>query len=306
MLRRLLSSCRSCVRKIEEGTQGRDIRGRPPLGDEDGRDEHRGGGGLGALEGLKLVGEGSRARVFCFRGGGRALCLKMLIVHDAEGVQDMQREAQVLTALRELPRQPRLLSLHADRLVMTFHSPFTLQRLAEQPASLITMLEALLQLAQTLANVHAAGFTHNDVKPDNVSVALAADWPVTVTLLDLGLATPAGHTPREFLSMRTDEKAERARSQALRQQRHPWYAPELYHGGPYSPFSDAFFFAFTAHSVLGLLPRPPAALLTALLESMSSAESLLSTNIVQLALVELTGQDVVRSLPLATPAGQLQ
>ncbi len=159
---------------------------------------------------------------------------------------------------------------------MTYHSPVILQCLVELNVSLEVILEALLQLGQTLESMHAAGFTHNDVKPDNVSVAVTADGRVTATLLDLGLATPTGHTPHEFLCMRTDDEAEWELIEALRQRVYPWYAPELYHGGPSSPSTGAFSFAFTARTVLSLLPGPPAALLIALQENTSPAKSRLS------------------------------
>ena len=48
--------------------------------------------------------------------------------------------------------------------------------------------EVVSQLARALADVHAAGVAHRDVKPENVFIVPSADGSVRVKLLDFGLA----------------------------------------------------------------------------------------------------------------------
>jgi len=92
-------------------------------------------------------------------------------------------------------------------------------------------------LAGALAALHAAGWIHGDVKPENVR--LRADG--RAVLLDLGLA------------LRRDEDPRAARSGTL-----PYLAPEQTQGGRATPASDVFALGILLHECsTGRHPFPP-------------------------------------------------
>jgi serine/threonine protein kinase len=51
--------------------------------------------------------------------------------------------------------------------------------------STVNSLNLFKQLINALENLHSIGFTHNDIKPENVMI----DSELKVTLIDLGFAT---------------------------------------------------------------------------------------------------------------------
>lgn len=138
------------------------------------------------------------------------------------------REAQALAQIRH----PNVVAVH-DFGEVDGDVYFAMERVAGSPfdawcltASVAARLRALIDVADGLAAIHAAGLVHCDVKPDNIVVA--GDKAVIV---DLGLAIPSG---------------EGAASGGT-----PGYiAPELEHGGTPNAASDEYAFWQVARRAL--------------------------------------------------------
>lgn len=91
------------------------------------------------------------------------------------------------------------------------------------------------ELLGAVQALHRAGFAHNDLKPEDVLVALEPDGGMRVTLIDLGLARRAGHP----VSGGTVT----------------WAAPERLAGAPGTPRSDVW--SLGALLYLTLTGKPP-------------------------------------------------
>ena len=92
-------------------------------------------------------------------------------------------------------------------------------------------LSVFLQLAHTLEGVVNKGFTHNDLKIDNVCVSVGSSGLIA-TVIDFGVATSL-HT-------------ERICKKKIRPEEHPWVAPELQlHTHPTSEASEVYSLADT-------------------------------------------------------------
>lgn len=108
-------------------------------------------------------------------------------------------------------------------------------------------VSVLLQVARALQALLQRGYTHNDLKGNNVCVARTRGGPVA-TVIDLGLARRVGTWA---LYRKTSHMS-----------RHPWAAPELKrHTHPTSEASDVFSLAVMIQEELDLeegRPYPPA------------------------------------------------
>uniref|UniRef100_A0A0P4W432 Protein kinase domain-containing protein n=1 Tax=Scylla olivacea TaxID=85551 RepID=A0A0P4W432_SCYOL len=109
-------------------------------------------------------------------------------------------------------------------------------------------LRVILQVARAVRSVNEEGYTHNDIKSNNVCVKQATSGP-KATLIDLGLAEPVG--TRGFY--KTDGDI------AAKQRKYPWIAPELLRDShPCSAASDVFSVAWFILRVPGWQDRPVA------------------------------------------------
>jgi serine/threonine protein kinase len=103
-----------------------------------------------------------------------------------------RREAQALSALNS-PHICTLFDVGPDFLVMELLDGETLQaRLARGPLPLTETLRYGAQVADALADAHAKGITHRDLKPGNVMLTRSG-----VKVLDFGLAAVSGHSLTE-------------------------------------------------------------------------------------------------------------
>lgn len=183
------------------------------------------------------LGAGATGRVHLARlcrplGGldaGAAVALKRLrseLAHDPEAQAAFEREVQV-GALLSHPGTTRVLAAGRDE-----HGPWMLQpfvpgeTLAEHLADGATLPEPRVralaaQLAGGLAALHASGWAHGDVKPENMRL----DERGRAVLLDLGFAAP--------LSGQGGRSARQAGSLA-------WLSPERVRGAGPSRESDVF------------------------------------------------------------------
>jgi eukaryotic-like serine/threonine-protein kinase len=94
-----------------------------------------------------------------------------------------------------------------------------------RPLSLRRATEIVRQILHGLEATHRAGFVHGDIKTDNVLVAVRHDGSYAVTLIDFGLARPAGsNSVHDGLVSGTPE----------------YMAPEVASGGPVTAAADIY------------------------------------------------------------------
>ncbi|MPC46768.1 putative L-type lectin-domain containing receptor kinase V.2 [Portunus trituberculatus] len=109
-------------------------------------------------------------------------------------------------------------------------------------------LSVILQVARAVRSVNEAGYTHNDIKDNNVCVKECPNGP-KATIIDLGLAKRVGS--RGFY--KTDNDI------AQQQRKYPWIAPELMRDShPCSAASDVYSVAWFILHVPALRDRPVA------------------------------------------------
>ena len=111
------------------------------------------------------------------------------------------------------------------------------------------VLEAV---CRRLNELHQAGIVHCDLKHDNVMVSLT---PIDANIIDFGVSMRVGY--KSILGRREDWRHILAGS--------PWYAAEIFTGGPVTPATDVVGLAFlTQHAALVMtqgLPTPVKALM---------------------------------------------
>jgi serine/threonine protein kinase len=156
--------------------------GRPPIG-----------GRIGHYQVLSLLGSGGMGQVYLAKDTrlGRKVALKFLpqeFTRDRERVQRFRREARAASALNHsniitIFEIDQINGVHF--IAAEFIDGQTLrQRLAGGAMKLSEALDVAIQVAGALAEAHAAGIVHRDIKPDNIM--LRRDGYVKV--LDFGLA----------------------------------------------------------------------------------------------------------------------
>ncbi len=180
----------------------------------------------GRWEVLGVLGAGGSGCVWRVRasGGGRELALKLVRTRSAAQRGRFRRELEALRSLRiegVVPLVDVGEHLGEPYLVMEVvaGSPFPGRDVPRTWVGIASRCEALLEI---LAQVHAAGLVHRDLKPDNILV----DDDGRVTLLDFGLArtvepgatatgtgagpvgTPRYLAPEQLLSLRCDARAD--------------------------------------------------------------------------------------------------
>jgi serine/threonine protein kinase len=148
---------------------------------------------LGSHEITALLGKGGMGEVYRARDLKlkRDVAIKMLppeFYGDAERVQRLQREAEVLASLNHVHIGAiyDVLSFEgAPCLVLEFVEGETLaDRIARGPMPVDQALAIAAQIAEALEAAHEKGIVHRDLKPANIKITRDGD----VKVLDFGLA----------------------------------------------------------------------------------------------------------------------
>lgn len=201
---------------------------------------------------------------------GRRVAIKLLrpeLRERAQSIARLQREFRQTQAAAH-PSVVRMFDLDCDRgawfIVMELLTGETLgpalRRAAPAGLPVAEAMRIALCVGDALANAHARGITHGDVKPDNIFLTTAGD----VRLLDFGVAPDAG------ARVPTDEPVAAAATRA-------YASPEVLAGAAPAPGDDVFSLACLTYEMLagrhpygrrgadaaqaeGAVPEAPAAL----------------------------------------------
>nr|XP_027212464.1 proto-oncogene serine/threonine-protein kinase mos-like [Penaeus vannamei] len=179
------------------------------------------------------LGEGAYARVYdVSRPGLPPVCMKL---YKRQQATDHEDEAERLHALRNVPGLPKLvgLSLAPAAVVMTCHGTRDLHSWLCTRFNMEEYLKMLLSLSTTLLALHTEGFTHNDLKTDNVII----DERNVPTLIDVGLVSRKCARPYKCNSDKDVGELESRRAK-----RHGHLAPEIFRGGKARPSADVYSF----------------------------------------------------------------
>ena len=163
---------------------------------------------VGRFELGALLGEGGAGQVFraTDRANGDEVALKLIRpgVAAGDGARRFLKEARVLGRLRT-PYITNLVEANTDGdqlyLAMEFVRGTTVRDLlsAEPHLEERRAIAIAADVARALADVHALGFVHRDVKPDNVMV-LDAGGPTHAKLCDFGIARSLDQTADESVT----------------------------------------------------------------------------------------------------------
>lgn len=172
------------------------------------------------------------------------LCIKVFTVTpQSSALKVAMKEARALAELAEVRGFPRLVVLAHDpvSIVMTRHERTLLQVLQSHPRpSKMTVAVTMRELCTVLEYMHDAGFAHNDIKPQNISVK-ERDLHTTITLLDVGHVCHLGESAYNPRS-KHETSIER---EYFRRKSFKWLAPEVYSQcQPVTPRGDIYSLGF--------------------------------------------------------------
>lgn len=160
---------------------------------------------LGQFEVEAVIGEGGMGRVYRARQHGfdRPVAIKILhsdLVTNTEMVKRFNREAKIISRLDhpgiihvylfgELPDGNLYLAMEfVDGKGLT-------ERMADGPLPVEESVHIARQILGALTEAHRKGVVHRDLKPDNIMLVERPDDPLTVKVLDFGIAKFLGsHT----------------------------------------------------------------------------------------------------------------
>lgn len=212
---------------------------------------------------LRLLGRGGAGEVYLAESpldGPVAGQVAVKVFHDARSepvAQELMRQTQVAASLKHphiLPCYNNAIEGNDLAIVMAFAHGGSLGDTLNSSQSSVTLplrpavvTSIIAQVASTLADIHAQGLTHGDLKPTNLFMRTAADGSPIVAISDFGHAFLAQAAIASLLHP-GPVPPEWAVEQLA------WVAPEQLQGDP-SPASDQYGLAALAYYLLtGIRP----------------------------------------------------
>nr|XP_053637304.1 probable serine/threonine-protein kinase 2 [Cherax quadricarinatus] len=248
------------------------------------------------LDNRKRLGSGVSATAYKVIFNGKYACLKLgKCLEDQEAFDD---EAAKLAELQGAGGAPLLYCVchNFPAIVISFRGGTTLYNYFKNnyDLKLQTLLLIFLQVALNLEEIHQCGFTHNDLKADNVLIHEAED-ALEVNVIDFGHSTKVGeHMGWDF----TPEEHED----------YPHYAPEVFLCGPCTPEGDVYSLGHMMFELLGSyftqrkIPGPLH--LIKLIDFMMNPERSRRPSILQV--IQILEETVKQLLTNATPQADAQ
>ncbi|XP_076029597.1 maternal embryonic leucine zipper kinase-like [Oratosquilla oratoria] len=180
-------------------------------------------------------GEGTFAKVFLLQAGDRRAVAK--VFKKRRFLPAMVKEAEALAALSGVPRVPTLYGVGRNPVtVITSCGGRSLYKLIQrQQLSKYEAVDIVYQVAESVRLIHHRGWTHNDLKEDNIVVKRNRDlWDAT--LIDFGSCVPIGKGV--YSKNRTGHIT------------FPHIAPELFKGRGTSSGSDVYSIGYLLASLI--------------------------------------------------------
>ncbi|XP_076058640.1 uncharacterized protein LOC143035656 [Oratosquilla oratoria] len=180
-------------------------------------------------------GEGTFAKVYLLKAGDRRAVAK--VFKKRRFLPAMVREAEALAALSGVPRVPTLFGVGRNPVTLiTSCGGRSLYKL-NQPGqfSKYQAVDIVYQVAESVRLIHLRGWSHNDIKEDNIVVKRNCDlWDAT--LIDFGSAVRIGKGV--YRKNRTGHIT------------FPHIAPELFKGRGTSSESDVYSIGYLLASLI--------------------------------------------------------
>jgi serine/threonine protein kinase len=263
---------------------------------------------VGRYELLRPLGRGAMGEVWVawHQSLRQQVALKILPVHDdAQAVARFEREVAATTKLRH-PNTVRVYDFGHTHDGFWFYAMELLEGetltelvVREGPLPVTRALSLLRQSTRALAEAHALGIVHRDIKPDNLFVSAPAGERDVIKVLDFGVASVAlvlAPGPTEPLSLHGDEEHPTEPGYAKTSHSEPhvepsasehdkvvgtplYVSPEVARGGKAGPRSDIYalgcvlYFMLTSRPVF--IERDVASLLRAHAEKLPAPPSTL-------------------------------
>ena len=145
--------------------------------------------GLGLSKEGKIIGSGSFGRIFV--NEQKTIAIKAIIPRENSEIKKIEQEASILLQLKDAKHALGAICVGFEGTTlfccMDYIKGTTLKEKIENPGSLTLgqKTEILLGVVLGLQEVHAIGFVHRDIKPDNIII----DEQYKARLIDFGLSS---------------------------------------------------------------------------------------------------------------------
>ncbi|XP_076029464.1 uncharacterized protein LOC143018172 [Oratosquilla oratoria] len=183
----------------------------------------------------RRYGEGTFAKVYLLQAGDRRGVAK--VFKKRRFLPAMVKEAEALAALSGVPRVPTLFGVGRNPVTLiTSCGGRSLYKLIQRrQLSKYEAVDIVYQVAESVRLIHHRGWSHNDLKVDNIVVKRNSDlWDAT--LIDFGSAVPIGKGV--YSKNRTGHIT------------FPHIAPELFKGRGTSSGSDVYSIGYLLASLI--------------------------------------------------------
>ncbi|XP_076029239.1 sperm motility kinase X-like [Oratosquilla oratoria] len=187
------------------------------------------------LKSARRHGEGTFAKVYLVPVGDRRVVAK--IYKKRRFLPAMVKEAEALAALSGVPRVPTIFGVGRNpvTLITSFGGRSLYKLLQRGQLSKYQAVDLVFQVTESVRLIHHRGWSHNDIKQDNIVVERNCDiWDAT--LIDFGSAVRIGKAV--YSKNRTGHIT------------FPHIAPELFKGRGTSSASDVYSIGYLLASLI--------------------------------------------------------